>query len=86
MYLELEVYWAEDEWEKKEDLGMDIETDLGVIFLNTNNISAHHANDNGETMIRMNNGECFRSPVAHESFIDLMNEITLKVEIKVSNN
>lgn len=63
MYLEIEVYWAEDEWEKKEDLGMDIESNLGTIFLNTNHIVAHHPNDEGDTMIRMVNGEIFRSPI-----------------------
>ncbi len=86
MYLELQVYWAEDEWEKKEDLGMDIKTDLGTIFINTAHIVAHHENDEGETMIRLVNGECFRSPIVHKDFKDLLNELIATIELKLTDN
>ena len=86
MYIELPVYWAEDEWEKKEDLGMNVETNLGTISINTNHIVAHHADDKGETMLRLTNGECFRSPIKHEEFSKMLNEMSVAIELKLTDN
>jgi len=86
MYISVPVYWAEDEWEKKEDLGMDIETNIGELTINTSHIVAHHTTDDGDTMIRLSNGECFKSPVVHVDFKKMINDIDIAIELKIADN
>jgi hypothetical protein len=86
MYISIPVFWAEDEWERKEDLGLDIETNLGELTINTNHIVAHHSTDDGCTMIRLTNAECFKSPIAHEDFKHTIGDIDIAIELKIADN
>ena len=86
MFITIPVYWAEDEWEKKEDLGMDVESTIGDLNINVNLIVAHHVTDDGGTMIRLANGECFKSPVIHADFKEMINQIHVAIELKATKN
>lgn len=75
MFITIDVWWAPDNADEMEDLGQEIKYVIAPLELNTDHISAFHKNDNGELMVRIDNGDVFRSPVNYESFKSLVYEI-----------
>lgn len=78
--------WVDGDYEKKEDLGIDVEYTEGKLWVNTNHICAHHPNDENQTMIRLTNGDVFISPMEHKDFLKILNEITVTIELQPSSN
>jgi len=81
MFIKIPVYWAEDEWEEKEDLGQAIDYYIGDLVINSDNIAAYHADKDGYTMIKLNNGETYRSPVSFEAFEKMYPDLKHAAEI-----
>ena len=86
MYITLPVLWADDDWERQEDLGQEVEYHEGDLSINTNHIVGYHKDDEGVTMIRLSNGDVFRSRIKFDAFVQLLNECTVQVELTVTDN
>jgi len=84
MFVKIPVYWAEDDFEKKEDLGVDIEYTEGFIVLNTNLLCAYHPDDNGLTLLRLANGDVMRSPIPFDTFEKMFNDLLTTAELYIS--
>lgn len=86
-FITLPIYFSEDDYEAKENLKLPVDRNESNITINTNQICAFHANDAGNLMIRMSNGEIYESPVPIEDFVEAMDEVESLSEIsRVSNN
>lgn len=86
-FITLPIYFSEDDYEAKENLNLPIDRNESDITINTNQICAYHANDSGNLMIRMSNGEIYESPVPIEDFIEALNEVDeMSIISRVSNN
>lgn len=86
MYITIPVLWVDDDWERQEDLGQEVEYHEDDLSINTNNITAYHKDDEGTLMIRLNNGDVFRSRIQFEAFVALLNECNVQVELKYTDN
>ena len=86
MYIQIPVLWVDDDWERQEDLGQDVEYHEGDLSINTNHIVGYHKDDDNCLMIRLTNGDVFRSRIKFEAFVDLLNECLVQVELKVTDN
>ena len=83
MFVKIPVYWVNDDY--NEDLGVEAQYTLGEINLNVNQICGYHANDKGETMIRMTSAEVFRTPIAYADFQKEFPELVSQLELMVTN-
>jgi hypothetical protein len=87
MYITIPVFWIDDDAERDEELtGKKPTYTTGDLSININHICAHHKDDNGATMVRLTNGDVFRSPVKYDAFVDLLGECYVSVELKMSEN
>jgi hypothetical protein len=87
MYISIPVFWIDDDAEREEDLtGKPLSYTQGELSINVNHICAHHKDDNGATMVRLANGDVFRSPLEYQSFVELLRECTIAVDLKLSDN
>ena len=86
MYLTIPVLWVDDDWEKQEDLGREVEYTEGNISINTAHIVAYHQDDDGCLMIRLTNGDVFRSRLKFEAFKGLLKECEVTVELQITDN
>ena len=86
MYITIPVLWANDDWERQEDLGQEVEYQEADLSINTNHIVGYHKDDNNSLMIRLSNGDVFRSRIKYEAFVDLLNECLVQVELKMTDN
>jgi hypothetical protein len=85
MLLELNVYWypedydpEEDEFIRKKELVMV----KGIMVINTDHIVAFDPhNPSGDTMVRLTNGEVFRSDMKFEHFREIMEQHILSKDI-----
>jgi hypothetical protein len=86
MYIVIPVLWVDDDWEKQEDLGREVEYTEGELTINTAHIVAYHKDDEGCTMLRLTNGDVFRSRLKFESLKSLLKECEITVELQVTDN
>lgn len=73
-FIRIPVLFADDEEEKKENLGIKAESSKGVIIINTHLICAYNEMDNGNTMARLANGDCIEAPMNIDEFEYLLSE------------
>ena len=86
MFLTSPVLWVNDDWERQEDLGQEVEYTEGDLTINTAHIVAYHRDDEGCLMLRLTNGDVFRSRLKFESFKSLLKECEVTVELQVTDN
>jgi hypothetical protein len=82
MYIKIPVYWDEDD----DEFGTKSNSDAVEMCINTNHICAHGESDGGSTLICMSNGMEYRSPILHKSFETLIDEISIAIDLKVTDN
>jgi hypothetical protein len=75
MFIELQVLWAEENYEEKEGLGLKVALEPGVLTLNTNHICGYHPHKNGNCMIRLTNGDVFEALVKYKVFKQIMEQL-----------
>ena len=68
MFIKIPVFWAPDNYEDLETCKLDVKFTQDDLIINTDQICGYHANDSGETMVRMANGDIFRSPIEFKQF------------------
>lgn len=81
-YLKFPIYFCEDDFEKKENLGLKVEHTQGEICINTQMICAYNAMDNGNVLVRSANGDCYEIPMDIESFENLLAEVDSIFDLK----
>ena len=72
MFIELTAYWPTSDPEEDESLGKDTEYTSGVLIVNSNHIVGYSPCNNGETVIRLSNGDVFTSSYKFKKFNELM--------------
>jgi len=86
MFLRIPVYWVEDNYESKEDCGIEPKYTLGDIVINTGQLCGYHVNDKDEVMIRMSNGDVFRTPFAYDNFVERYPDLMFKMELIIDTD
>lgn len=81
-YLKFPIYFIEDDFEKKENLGLKAETKEGEISINTQMICAFNEMDNKNVLVRMASGECYEIPLTIDAFEDLLAEVDSIFDLK----
>lgn len=81
-YLKFPIYFIEDDFEKKENLGLKAEKTEGEISINTQMICAYNAMDNGNVLVRMASGECYEIPLDIDSFENLLADVDSLIDLK----
>ncbi len=86
-FLSFPVYFSEDDFEEKENLGLAIKTTEGVVSINTQQIVAYNEMDNKHTMTRLSNGDCFECPLGLEEFENILSTVENIVDLSaISQN
>lgn len=90
MFIELPVLYYPDGFdpERDEDLGIKTEVELkkGIMNVNSNHICAYNEMDNGNTILRLTNGDVVESLVVYKSFKELMEKIECTMDLVISND
>jgi hypothetical protein len=86
MFLTIPVLWVADDWERQEDLGQEVEYTEGDLTINTAHIVAYHKDDDNCLMIRLTNGDVFRSRLCFDAFKKLLRECEITVDLQVTDN
>jgi hypothetical protein len=86
MLIEVPVYWYPDGFDQEQDDDLKITRDLkqGVLTVETNHICAFNPHDNGNTMIRLSNGEVFEVLVKYKIFKGIMEGVTEDMNVLIS--
>jgi competence transcription factor ComK len=84
-FIKFPIFFAEDEFEKKENLGLAVNHTQGMISINTRQIIGYNAMDNGNTLLRMSNGDAYEIPLNEEEFEDLLTETEILVSMSELN-
>jgi len=74
-FLRIPVYFVEGDEEKAENLGLDPEMKEGEIVINTKLLCGYNKMDNGNTMLRLANGDCVEAPIDIDVFEDILSEV-----------
>ena len=86
-FLQFPIIYSEDDFEHKEDLNLPIEKYEGVITVNTNAICAYNEMTNGNTMLRMANGDAYECPISINAFEAILSESEVIVDLtKIGEN
>jgi hypothetical protein len=87
-FLKFPIKWAEDDFETKEACGLPVNHTIGDITINTQQICAYNAMDNGSTLVRMANGDAYECPIDIEEFEDILLEVDsiIKIEATINSN
>jgi len=80
-FLKIPITFIEGDAEAMENLGLTPQESTGMITINTNLVCAYNQMDNGQTMIRMANGDCAPIPMSEEEFEKLLSEVELIVKL-----
>ncbi len=67
-FLQFPILFSDDDYEKKENLGLKPTITQAIITINTNAMCAYNEMDNGHTLARMANGECYEIPLSLDYF------------------
>lgn len=86
MFIKIPVFWAPDDCEEKEACNLKISYTLDDLVINTDQICGYHANDSGETMVRMANGDIFRSPIDFKEFSVRFPELMATFDLVISGD
>jgi hypothetical protein len=91
MFLELPVlYWPDgyDPEEAENLYGKDVEVELkaGTMDINTAHICAYNEMDNGNTLLRLSNGDVIECPIEYQSFKENLAKTECLVSIMTSND
>jgi hypothetical protein len=84
MFVKIPVYWVNDDY--NEDLGTPPKYTPGELIVNTDQICAYHANDNGETMVRLSNAEVFRCPLEFKQFQEMFPMLIAQLELIINTD
>jgi hypothetical protein len=71
-FLQFPIYFAEDTFEAKENLGLPVEQNEGIMTINTQCICGYNESDDGDIMCRMANGDCWRLPLKRKDFESIL--------------
>ena len=74
-FVRFPVLWAEDDFEKKESLGLEVECEEGDITINTKMICAYNEMGNENVMCRMSNGDAYEIPMCIHAFEDILQTV-----------
>jgi competence transcription factor ComK len=90
MFISVPVLYYPDGFdpERDEDLGIKTEVELkqGTMDINTAHICAFNEMDNGNTLLRLTNGDVVESLILYPSFKDLIDKVEHTMEIILDNN
>ena len=80
MFIKIPVFFINDD---DSDIipGKDIGVTEGELYVNVSTICAYHSDDNGYTMIRLSNGDVFRSPIEFGAFVKMFPDLLATLEI-----
>ena len=86
MLIELTVYWFPDNYDPEEyqDMGKEPEMTKGIIIINTNHVVAYNPHEDGGTMVRLTNGENFKTTYPFEDFNETMLSEQINNDLLVS--
>jgi hypothetical protein len=86
-FISIPIIFAEDDFEKKETLGLKIKNEVFPITINTKMIVAYNEMDNGNTLVRMANGDAYESTIDIDTFEDVLSAVENIIDIKaISKN
>ena len=87
-FIKFNVIFTEDDYEKKESLGLKATTEKGEININTNMVCAYNKMDNGHVLVRMASGECYELPVDIDFYNKIIedSEVILEIEKNLNEN
>ena len=75
-FIQIPTLWETDEdADRCENLKTEVKQEMGYITINTRLICAYNSMDNGNTMVRMSNGQDFEVPIKEDEFADLLNTV-----------
>ena len=74
-FISFPIFFSEDDFEKREELGLNIKQDKCYISVNTQQIVAYNKMDNENILIRMSNGDAYECPLKFDDFEDLIIEV-----------
>lgn len=86
MFIKIPVFWAPDDYEEKETCKLKVDYTQDDLVINTDQICGYHANDTNETMIRMANGDIFRSPIEFKQFQKEFPMLIARLELVISGD
>jgi hypothetical protein len=89
MFVNIPVLYLPDGYdpERDDDLGIKTEVELkqGYMNINSIHICAYNEMDNGNTLVRLSNGDVVESPILYKSFTGLIDKIESRMELVISN-
>ena len=86
-FLKFPMLFSEDDYEKKETLGLETTLEEGIITINTKQICTYNEMENENVLVRMANGDACELPISEEDFEVLLLEIESIFDLsKVTEN
>ncbi len=87
-FISFPIYFTEDDYEKRENLGLAHETEISDMSINTQSICAYNAMDNGNVMVRMCNGDAYEVPLKLSLFEGILSntEMILNIDKNLTEN
>jgi len=80
-FIQLPIMFVEDDYEKKEDLGLSPKSIKDIITINTQQICAYNEMENKNTLVRMANGDAYEVPLLLETFEELLSETEVIIDL-----
>ena len=85
-FITIPVLWAPDNLEELEDMGRKIEYIEGDYCFNVAHLVGYHKDDNNCLLIRLSNGDVFRSRLQFEAFKELLRATEVAVDLEINEN
>ena len=74
-FIEIPIYFSEDEAEEKENLGIPVKKTLGDITINTTYLLAFNGTQENTVFVRMSNGEGYECAMTRDEFEELIEKV-----------
>jgi len=81
-FLQFPVFFSEEDYDKKEELGLPCTKEPGIMTINTNLICGYNENSNTKnTMLRMASGDVIECPLKITEFEKHLSKIELLITV-----
>jgi len=84
MFIPVNVIFSDRDPDEAEMMGIKVKTIVGELMINTDNICGFNKNDNGNTNIRLANGEVHEAKIGYETFKKLIASVEEKTDTIIS--
>lgn len=84
-FLTIKIIFAEDDFEQKENLGLEVHHSQGNMTINTCMIVGYNEMDNGNTLVRMANGDAYETAMGVDTFENRLKEVDLIIRFSEIN-